>query len=116
VTVPPKYPTDSSSTISRESPRAPRIVLAASASRTGFGPASSTTALLGAATATSARAAETSAAAIGCMSTGDSVIVSPLAPPSARAGMNSKNCVARTIEYGIPLPVTMSSCATLARM
>jgi hypothetical protein len=42
--------------------------------------------------------------------------VSPSAPESAMRPMNSKNCVARTIVYGIGPVLTSSSCATFARM
>ena len=66
--------------------------------------------------ATSATAAATSSAAMGCMGADDSRTVSPSALDPAMAPMNSKNCVARTIVYGTPAALIRSSCATFARM
>ena len=80
------------------------------------GPASSTVAFNGAPTATSARAAATSSAASGCMGAVESRTVSPSAPESAIPPRNSKNCVARTIEYGTPPASISFSWLTLARM
>src|SRR5215831_11056415 len=80
------------------------------------GPASSTVAFNGAATATSARPAATSSAASGCMGAVESRTVSPSAPESAIPPRNSKNCVARTIEYGTPPAWIRPSWLTFARM
>src|SRR5215468_568453 len=80
------------------------------------GPATSTVAFDGAPAATSARAAATSSAAIGCMGAVESRTVSPSAPDSAIPPRNSKNCVARTIEYGTPPAWISPSWLTFARM
>src|SRR5262245_59259108 len=80
------------------------------------GPATSTVAFNGAPTATSARAAATSSAASGCMGAVESRTVSPSAPESAIPPRNSKNCVARTIEYGTPPALIRLSWLTFARM
>src|SRR5215472_6334323 len=80
------------------------------------GPAISMVAFNGAPTATSARAAATSSAAIGCMGAVESRTVSPLPPESAMPPRNSKNCVARTIEYGTPPALIRLSWLTFARM
>src|SRR5262245_7624473 len=80
------------------------------------GPATSTAAFSGAPTATSARAAATSSAAIGCMGAVESRTVSPSAPESAIPPRNSKNCVAWTIEYGTPPALIRLSWLTFARM
>ena len=40
---------------------------------------------------------------------------SALATSSGRCGIDSKNCVARTIEYGIEDSLISSSCASFAR-
>src|SRR5215467_13896219 len=80
------------------------------------GPATSTVAFNGAPTATSARAAATSSAASGCMGAVESRTVSPSAPESAIPPRNSKNCVARTIEYGTPPALIRPSWLTFARM
>src|SRR5215471_16035286 len=80
------------------------------------GPAISMVAFNGAATATFARAAATSSAAIGCMGAVESRTVSPSAPESAIPPRNSKNCVARTIEYGTPPALISPSWLTFVRM
>ena len=64
------------------------------------GPATSTMSFSGGPTAMRPTALARSAAAIGWISAGGTRTVSPSVAASAIAWRNSKNCVARTIEYG----------------
>ena len=66
-------------------------------------------------TLTSATAWATSAAAMGWTSVAGRRTVFLSAVQDSTASMNSKNCVARTIEYGTGPALRMSSCSTLAR-
>src|SRR5262249_34429497 len=100
----------------RLSPLAARNRPTNSAMDIASGPATSTVAFNGAPTATSARAAATSSAAIGCMGAVESRTVPPSAPESAIPPRNSKNCVARTIEYGTSPALIRPSWLTFARM
>jgi len=56
-----------------------------------------------------------SADAMGWTSVAGSQTVLSSAVMASTTGMNSKNCVARTIEYGTGPAARMSSCSTLAR-
>ena len=79
------------------------------------GPAISTMPLTGEPTAIRPSALATSSAAMGWMSAGGSRTVSPSVASAVMRSRNSKNCVARTIEYGIEDSVISSSCASFAR-
>jgi hypothetical protein len=83
--------------------------------RNASGPPISTMPFAGVATAVRVTAAATSAAAIGWISAVGRRTVSPWVASSAIAPTNSKNCVARTIEYGITDSSIRVSWATLAR-
>ena len=75
-----------------------------SSKRKRSGPASSIVPFTGAPTAATANAAATSSAASGWVRTGGRRTVSPSLLESAMRPKNSKNCVARTIEYGSTPP------------
>ena len=86
-----------------------------SSSRNRSGPAISTMPFTGGPTETRPSAPATSSAAMGWMSAGGSRTVLPSVACAAMRSRNSKNCVARTIEYGIEDSSISSSCASLAR-
>ena len=73
-----------------------------SSMRNFSGPPTSTIPFTGAPTAVRPTALATSSEAIGWNSTGGSRTVSPSVASAAMLLMNSKNCVACTIEYGMP--------------
>ena len=85
-----------------------------SSNRSCSGPAISRRPFSGAFTATPATARATSSAAIGWNATGAMWTSLPVVAASAIPSMNSKNCVARTIEYGIGPAAISCSWAILA--
>lgn len=86
-----------------------------SSSGTLSGPAISIVPLTGAPSVASATASATSSDMIGCNSAGDRRTVCPSVADCAMPFTNSKNCVERTIVYGIPDALIRRSCAILAR-
>ena len=79
------------------------------------GPAISTMPFTGAPTETRPSAPATSSAAMGWMSAGGSRTALPSVASRRCGPRNSKNCVARTIEYGIEDSLISFSCASFAR-
>src|SRR5205085_838827 len=81
----------------------------------GAGPAVARVRLVGLPAPVLATTADTSAAAIGCTRTSGNRTTPSTVDVSALPLANSKNWVARTIEYGRPDSLILFSCATLAR-
>jgi hypothetical protein len=111
----PNMPAAGSTTTVRWSPLAASVIRPHSSSVKTSGPATFRVPRSGAPTATSATAFATSAEAIGCTGVPGSRTVSPSAVQDRTASANSKNWVARTIEYGTGPAFRISSCSTLAR-
>ena len=108
-------PAWSSVTTGRWSPWAARVILPSSSSVNTSGPAMFRVPRSGAPMLTSATAWATSSAAMGWMRVAGRRTVFSSEVQDIVAAMNSKNCVARTIEYGTDPALRMSSCSTLAR-